>query len=145
MVQVPIGYGDRKPPPWLGPLASILVGVKMVSAASVVLMVIVWPLPYPPSLPGSGMLYAPSPVFWFQQGGAQSRPTSDLRSCPAEASLVVDAVMALWSTPSRFQVPWGGAADFKFPCRSPVHLGLLPQDAQSRVLQHCVLTCMREP
>lgn len=101
MVQVPIGYGDRKPPPpWLGPLASILVGVKMVSAASVVLMVIVWPLPYPPSLPGSGMLYAPSPVFWFQQGGAQSRPTSDLRSCPAEASLVVDAVMALWSTPS---------------------------------------------
>lgn len=30
---------------------------------------------------------------------------------------------------------WRGGAGFGFPCRSPVHSGLLPQEARSGVLQ----------
>jgi hypothetical protein len=35
----------------------------------------------------------------------------------------------------RFADAWQGGAGFGFPCRSPVHSGLLPREARSGVLQ----------
>jgi hypothetical protein len=79
--------------------ASILIGVKSALVALVVLTINAWPLPYLPVAPWVRRAPRSLIFFRFRWGGTCSGSALDLSSHPVEASLVVGAVVALWSAP----------------------------------------------